>query len=80
MLSTMKHQPLIATSIIRFLDARGQPAMSVPFYQSKSGLPIGIKGVGKLGNEAYLRRLATQFAQALPWVQRQSMLAVMEAL
>ena len=78
MLSTMMSQPLTVPSIIRFPDASGQPAVSVPLYQSKAGLPIGIQCVAKFGDEATLIRLALQFEQVLPWVQRRPLLRVME--
>ena len=63
----------------QIFNASGQPAMSVPLYQSKAGLPIGIQCVAKFGDEATLIRLASQLEQALPWVQRQPPLTAMEA-
>jgi len=48
----------------------GQPAMTVPLAQSRSGLPIGIQFVARMGAEATLFRLAAQLEQAQPWFDR----------
>lgn len=48
----------------------GQPSMSVPLYQSESGLPIGIQCTSRIGDEATLIRLASQFESVLPWLDR----------
>jgi amidase len=45
----------------------GQPAMTVPLAQSRSGLPIGMQFVARMGAEATLFRLAGQLEQAKPW-------------
>lgn len=51
-------------------NVTGQPAMSVPLYWSKVGLPIGMQFVGKFGMEGTLFRLAGQLEDAQPWHQR----------
>lgn len=51
-------------------NVTGQPAMTVPLYESRDRLPIGIHFAAKLGNEATLLRLAGQLEEAQPWAGR----------
>lgn len=48
----------------------GQPAISLPLYQSSEGLPIGMMLVGRRAGEAPLLALAAQLEAALPWEAR----------
>lgn len=48
----------------------GQPAISLPLYQSDSGFPIGIQFVAHFGREDMLIRLASALEAALPWHHR----------
>ena len=51
-------------------NATGQPAMSVPLYWNKEGLPIGTHFMGRFGDEATLFRLGAQLEKARPWKNR----------
>jgi Asp-tRNA(Asn)/Glu-tRNA(Gln) amidotransferase A subunit family amidase len=48
----------------------GQPAISLPLGQSKSGLPIGVQFMARFGDESGLIRLASSLEQKLPWNDR----------
>lgn len=48
----------------------GQPAISLPLYESDSGFPIGIQVVAHFGREDLLIRLASALEAALPWRER----------
>lgn len=48
----------------------GQPSMSLPLAQSKSGLPIGMMLTAGYADEATLFRLAGQLEKEMPWKDR----------
>jgi amidase len=50
----------------------GQPSISLPLWQSKSGLPLGMMFSGRFADEATLYRLAGQLERELPWKDRRA--------
>jgi Asp-tRNA(Asn)/Glu-tRNA(Gln) amidotransferase A subunit family amidase len=74
--SILEDPKLIAERLFAFMpntqafNNTGQPAMTVPLAWSKSGLPIGLQFVARMGAEATLFRLAGQLEQARPWFDR----------
>lgn len=62
---------LLAFTPVAFLaNVTGQPAMSVPLDESKSGLPIGSHFMARYGEEGLLFQLAGQLERAKPWFNR----------
>jgi amidase len=51
-------------------NTTGQPAITLPLWQSKSGLPLSMQFAGRLGGEETLYSLANQLEVALPWANR----------
>lgn len=45
----------------------GQPSLSLPLWQSETGLPIAMMFTARYGDEATLFRLAGQLEKELPW-------------
>jgi len=58
------------TGFCRAANVTGQPAISLPMGQSRSGLPIGIQFIARFGEEAALIRLASYLEQTVPWRER----------
>jgi amidase len=52
----------------------GQPALSLPLYQSSDNLPIGMQFAARFGREDILIRLASVLEQALPWKDRKPLI------
>ena len=48
-------------------NVTGQPAITLPLGQSKSGLPIGVQFMARFGEESALIRLASSLEKAMPW-------------
>jgi amidase len=51
-------------------NVTGQPAISLPLGQSKSGLPIGVQFMARFGEERALIRLASSLEKQIPWHDR----------
>jgi amidase len=51
-------------------NTTGQPALMLPLWQAKSGLPLAMQFVGRMSDEETLFSLAGQLEQALPWSGR----------
>jgi amidase len=51
-------------------NTTGQPAIMLPLWQAKSGLPLAMQFVGRLADEETLYSLAGQLEQAQPWAAR----------
>lgn len=66
---------LLYTAFLPYLNASGQPAMSVPLYWTTSGLPIGVQFAAAVGREDLLLPLGAQLEEAAPWFSRISPLA-----
>ncbi|MFT4182440.1 MAG: amidase [Rhizobium sp.] len=56
--------------ITALFNASGQPAMSVPLYWSRQGLPVGSHFAAGFGREDILFSLAGQLEAARPWTHR----------
>jgi amidase len=48
----------------------GQPSLSLPLWQSQTGLPLAMMFTGRYGDEATLFRLAGQLEKEAPWTDR----------
>ncbi len=51
-------------------NVTGQPAVTLPLGQSKSGFPIGVQFMARFGDESSLIRLASSLEQRMPWHDR----------
>jgi amidase len=60
-----------SVSFAAYGNLTGLPAISLPLYWSKEGLPIGTMLTGAPFDEATLIRLGAQLEAARPWAERQ---------
>jgi amidase len=63
-------QTLAKTPFTQLANFTGQPAMNVPLYWDKSGMPCGVQFMAPNGDEATLFRLAAQLEKANPWFDK----------
>ena len=61
---------LSRTPFTQLANFTGQPAMSVPLWQTSDGLPCGMHFMAPFGDEATLFRLAAQLEKEKPWFDR----------
>jgi amidase len=58
------------TPFTPIFNASGQPGISLPLYQGRDGLPLGVQLVGRPAGEGALLALASQLEAAAPWRER----------
>jgi amidase len=58
------------TPFTAVVNTTGQPAISLPFGQSRTGLPIGVMLVGRPADEATLLGLGAQLEAVVAWAER----------
>ncbi len=51
-------------------NTTGQPSITLPLYQSKDGLPVGVQFVGRCAEDSVLLQIGAFFEQATPWINR----------
>ncbi len=64
--------PIIAqfANLNPLYNVTGQPAITLPLYWNRDGLPLGVSFGARFGDEATLFRIASQLEQAAPWKDR----------
>lgn len=69
-LAKLADNSLERTPNTQLFNQTGQPAVSLPLYQTADGLPVGIQFAARYAEDALLVRLASQIEEALPWKDR----------
>jgi amidase len=57
-------------------NVSGQPAITLPVWQSEEGFPIGVQLVAAYGREDILFQVASQLEAAMPWSDRRPPVAI----
>ncbi len=70
MLAEIAGETFAWAAFTALFNMTGQPAMSVPLFWNRDGLPIGIQLAGRVGEDATLLQLAGQLERARPWWNR----------
>ncbi|WP_117168238.1 amidase [Paraliobacillus sediminis] len=63
---------LTYTPHTQLANLTGQPAMSVPTFLTKSGLPMGVQFIAAKGREDKLLAIASQLEQSDLWINKQA--------
>ena len=58
------------THFTNLFNATGQPSISIPLFQSQTGLPIGMELSGRIGEDMLVLHVAEQLEAMLPWKAR----------
>jgi amidase len=66
----LAQKSLERTPFTQVANLTGLPAMSVPLYWSRDGLPCGSHFIAPFGEEGQLFRLAAQLEKARPWFEK----------
>ena len=69
-LDKVAHKSLYQTPFTPLANMTGQPAMSIPLYWDKNGLPHGAHFMAATGNDSILIKLAAQLEAAFPWKKK----------
>ncbi len=68
MIDQLIQQSLERTPFTQLANLTGQPAMSVPLYETAGNLPVGVQFMGARGREDMLIQLAAVLEQSDIWV------------
>lgn len=64
----LAHKSLARTPFTQLANLTGQPAMTVPTYRTKAGLPCGVQVITRRGREDLLLQLAGVLEQTDDWI------------
>ncbi len=69
-LTAFRHTAARFGTFMAVVNASGQPAASVPLWQSQDGLPVGIQLIGRLGRDDQVLKLSAELESIDPWIKR----------